>query len=305
MRINSFVTPESLSEDTVSLSPAESHHLARVLRAEPGQELTLFDGQGTRAEGIVETVAKKEVTVRITERETIPPPEVDITLFQAVCKPDRFKMILQKATELGVRTIQPIITQNASLPAGKTDKMIGRGEAIIRNAAQQCGTAWLPSFQPLEKLPAIFPTLGKTRPPDCRAGTVEKRNLSAVHGESARRTAAGRSATLPALQKFDAVFVGSLHPNAVPFKKAIEQLRNNGSAGGLALPENTAPIGGAGSSGEPFRAALLIGPEGDFTEKEMDAAVEAGAIPVTFGKQILRTETAAIFGLSVLAYELN
>lgn len=51
-------------------------------------------------------------------------------------------------------------------------------------------------------------------------------------------------------------------------------------------------------------SALLTGPEGDFTEEEVNAAVAAGAIPVTFGKQILRTETAAIFGLSVLAYEL-
>ena len=51
-------------------------------------------------------------------------------------------------------------------------------------------------------------------------------------------------------------------------------------------------------------AALPIDPEGDFTEKEVTAAVAAGAIPVTFGSQILRTETAAIFGLSVLAYEL-
>jgi 16S rRNA (uracil1498-N3)-methyltransferase len=51
-------------------------------------------------------------------------------------------------------------------------------------------------------------------------------------------------------------------------------------------------------------AALLIGPEGDFTEEEVNAAVAAGAMPVTFGNQILRTETAAIFGLSVLAYEL-
>ncbi len=48
----------------------------------------------------------------------------------------------------------------------------------------------------------------------------------------------------------------------------------------------------------------MIGPEGDFTEEEVDAVVEAGAIPITFGKQILRTKTAAIFGLSVLAYEL-
>jgi 16S rRNA (uracil1498-N3)-methyltransferase len=279
MRIHCFTEPESLLKDTVVLSSAESHHLARVLRVEAGQELTLFDGQGTRAEGVVDSVTKKEVTVRITSRETVPPPAVEITLIQAVCKPDRFELILQKATELGVRRIQPVITKNASLPAGKIEKMIERGEAIIRNAAQQCGTAWLPVFHPLRGGTDFFPTLGSNcgaagdSDPDsgnnCRAGTAK--SLPA---------AAGRSMTIPALQNFDVVFVGSLHPNARPFKECFQTLENIKTA------------------------ALLIGPEGDFTKEEVDAAVAAGAIPVTFGSQILRTETAAIFGLSVLAYEL-
>ncbi len=239
MRINSFVPPGELKADLIALSPEESHHLARVLRVEAGQELTLFDGQGTRAEGIVDSVTKKEVTVRITAREIVPPPSVEITLIQAVCKPDRFEMILQKATELGVRRIQPVITKNTSLPAAKIEKMVERGEAIIRNAAQQCGTAWLPELLPLQKFSVI--------------------SLSA-----------------------DAVFIGSLHPNARPFRDVFRSL-------------------------DPLKiktAALLIGPEGDFTTEEVNAAIAAGAIPVTFGTQILRTETAAIFGLSVMAYEL-
>ena len=242
MRINSYTPPGTLKDDLVALSPEESHHLARVLRVEAGQELTLFDGQGIRADGVVDAVTKKEVTVRITARETVPPPAVEIILIQAVCKPDRFELILQKATELGVRRIQPVITKNASLPAGKIEKMAERGEAIIRNAAQQCGTAWLPDFQGLEKMAAVFPMIGK----------------------------------------FDAVFIGSLHPNARPFREAFRSLDKS----------------------KIQTAALLIGPEGDFTAEEVNAAVAAGAIPVTFGNQILRTETAAIFGLSVLAYEL-
>ena len=242
MRINSYTPPGTLNADLVVLSPEESHHLARVLRVEAGQELTLFDGRGMRAAGFVEAITKKEVTVRITARETVPPPAVEITLIQAVCKADRFELILQKATELGIRRIQPVVTKNASLPGGKIEKMAGRGEAIIRNAAQQCGTAWLPEFQELEKMDAVFPMIGK----------------------------------------FDAAFIGSLHPDARPFREIFRTLEKT----------------------EIKTAALLIGPEGDFTAEEVNAAVAAGAIPVTFGRQILRTETAAIFGLSVLVYEL-
>jgi 16S rRNA (uracil1498-N3)-methyltransferase len=250
MRINSYTPPGTLRDNLVALSPEESHHLARVLRVEAGQELTLFDGQGTRADGVVDAVTKKEVTVRITARETVPPPAVEITLIQAVCKPDRFELILQKATELGVRRIQPVITKNASLPAGKIEKMAERGEAIIRNAAQQCGTAWLPDFQGLEKMAVVLPMIGK----------------------------------------FDVAFIGSLHPDAKPFREVFRSLPT------LSRVE--------GGESKIKTAALLIGPEGDFTEEEVNAAVAVGAIPVTFGNQILRTETATIFGLSVLAYEL-
>ena len=255
MRINSFVPPGELKADLIALSPEESHHLARVLRVEAGQGLTLFDGQGTRADAVVTELTKKSVTARITARETIPPPAVEIMLIQAVCKPDRFELILQKATELGIRRIQPVITKNASLPSGKIEKMVERGTAIIRNAAQQCGTAWLPELLPLQKFSAI--------------------SLDA-----------------------DAAFIGSLHPNAKPFKEAFRNLSK--AAGTAAIPTASVLL----ALPDIKTAALLIGPEGDFTTEEVNAAVAAGAIPVTFGTQILRTETAAIFGLSVMAYEL-
>ncbi len=242
MRINSFTPPGTLGTDIVALSPEESHHLTRVLRVKAGQELALFDGQGTRAEGVVDSVTKKEVTVRITARETVPPPAVEITLIQALPKPDRFEMVLQKATELGVRQIQPVISTHTINRSKEPEKQLERWQTIVRNAAQQCGAAWLPNFQGLEKFSSILPLLGN----------------------------------------FDAVFLGSLHPNANPFRQTFQGLEK----------------------AKIKTAALLIGPEGDFTAEEVNAAVAAGAIPITFGRQILRTETAAIFGLSVLAYEL-
>jgi 16S rRNA (uracil1498-N3)-methyltransferase len=242
MRIHSFIPPDlPQNRERVELPPNEAHHLARVLRVQAGQVLTLFDGRGTLADAVVETVSKKSVSVRITAREHIQPPPVEITLIQAVCKPDRFEMILQKAVELGVRRIIPVDTQNTALPAAKLEKLAARGEAIIRNAAQQCGSAWLPELHPLTKIAGMVPSVGE----------------------------------------FDAAFIGSLHPGARPFREVLQTVEKSSIR----------------------TAALLIGPEGDFTKEEAEGAVEAGAIPVTFGRQILRTETAALFGLSVLIYE--
>ena len=236
MRINSLV--ESIDPDggIVCLPPDESHHLARVLRVRPGQPIVLFDGRGAVAEATIESVSKSAVEARISKHWKVPPPEVGIELLQAVPKPDRWDLVLQKAVELGATAIQPLLTRHTEFRPNP--KKQARWEKIVRNAAQQCEVRWLPQLRPLEKFEAILPTLGN----------------------------------------YDLVLIGSLYEGARPLREV--------------------PMAGK------KRVALLIGPEGDFSREEVAAAVQVGAIPVSFGRRILRTETAAIFGLSVLAYEL-
>jgi len=82
---------------------------------------------------------------------------------------------------------------------------------------------------------------------------------------------------------FDLLLIGSLDGSTRPFHAALDDVR------GTAIRT----------------AGLLIGPEGDFTAAERSRAADAGAIPVRFGPLTLRAETAALYGLSVLAYELN
>jgi len=236
MRINSLVDAEELKKEVVTLSPAESHHLARVLRIADGQEIVLFDGQGNVADAVVESVSKSAVVVRVIRRSQIPPPAVQIDLIQAVPKLDRWDLVMQKAVELGVSNIRPILTQHTECKPN--DKRTARWQKIVLNAAQQCEVRWLPVLHPLVPM----------------------------------------KETLPQLADYDLALVGSLYEGAKPFHE----------------------VSFAGKR----KVALLVGPEGDFTPEEVTAAVQAGAIPVSFGARILRTETAAIFGLSVLAYEL-
>ncbi len=236
MRINSLVDAGELEKEVAILSSEESHHLARVLRVQPGQDITLFDGQGGVAEGLIETVSKSAVDVRISKHWNVPKPVIEIDLIQAVPKPDRWELVLQKAVELGATTIRPVLTKHTEFKPNP--KKQERWNKIVLNAAQQCEVRWLPDLQPLEEFEAILPILGN----------------------------------------YDLVLVGSLFEGTRPFRD---------------LPMT-------GKS----KVAILIGPEGDFTEEEVRAAVDAGAVPVSFGDRILRTETAAIFGLSVLAYEL-
>jgi len=236
MRINSLVDVAELRKEIAVLPPEESHHLARVLRVKPGTELTLFDGVGGVADGIVDSVDKTAVSVRITESRQIPAPSIRIDLIQAVPKPDRWELVLQKAVELGATSIQPVLTQHTEFKPNP--KKQERWSRIILNAAQQCEVRWLPELQALKKVDDVWPVL----------------------------------------HEYDLALVGSLYEGARPLRE----------------------VSFAGKE----HIALLIGPEGDFSKEEVDAAVAAGAVPVSFGDRILRTETAAIFGLSVLAYEL-
>lgn len=236
MRINSLVDAGELEKDIVVLSPEESHHLARVLRVQVGQDMVLFDGRGNVAEAVIEAVSKSAVEVRVASRERVPPPAVQIDLIQAVPKPDRWDLVMQKAVELGVSNICPVLTQHTEFRPN--EKKVARWQKIVLNAAQQCEVRWLPTLQALQSFEAM----------------------------------------LPELDSYDLVLIGSLFDGTKPFRDI--------------------PMAGK------KKVAMLIGPEGDFSPEEVEAAVQAGAVPVSFGDRILRTETAAIFGLSVLAYEL-
>jgi 16S rRNA (uracil1498-N3)-methyltransferase len=188
------------------------------------------------ADAVVESVSKTSVEARISRRWNVPKPAAAVNLVQAVPKPDRWELVLQKAVELGATAIQPILTQHTEFRPHPRNQE--RWEKIVLNAAQQCEVRWLPQLRPLGTLDVV----------------------------------------LSSLESYDLVLIGSLYEGARPLREADLK--------------------------EKKRVALLIGPEGDFTEEEVDAAVNAGAVPVSFGERILRTETAAIFGLSVLAYEL-
>ena len=82
MRINSLVDAGELEKEIVVLSPEESHHLARVLRVQPGQKITLFDGCGGVAEGTIETVSKTALEVRVSCHWKVPKPQAEIDLIR-------------------------------------------------------------------------------------------------------------------------------------------------------------------------------------------------------------------------------
>ena len=142
------------SGSTVELDQAAYHHLTRVLRFKENSQIILFNGNGGEFTGTLHIEGKKAfVSVgqfHDIERESI----LDITLLQGVSKGERMDISIQKAVELGVRKIAPVICQRTvvNLKSDRRDKKMQHWRGIIINACEQSGRNFIPELMPLIKL---------------------------------------------------------------------------------------------------------------------------------------------------------
>src|SRR5215475_4969827 len=103
------------ADDTARLTGPEAHHLAHVMRAKPGLEVTLFDGSGREWLARVDEVGRSEVTLALIScREVDRELSLPITLAVALPKGDRQRWLVEKATELGVTRLVPLVTERSN-----------------------------------------------------------------------------------------------------------------------------------------------------------------------------------------------
>jgi len=135
----------------VELPRETASHLAKVLRARSGDPLILFSGDGREYAGSVESVRGSRVTASVgngadVDRES----PFAITLVQCVPRGDRMDFIVQKATELGVTRIVPVLSQRSvvRLDAAQAESKAAHWRAVVVNACEQCGRNRLPIIEP-------------------------------------------------------------------------------------------------------------------------------------------------------------
>jgi 16S rRNA (uracil1498-N3)-methyltransferase len=141
----------------VTLTGAESHHASTVRRVRVGEEVTVGDGRGAWLRGAVESVAAREVVVRIRERTDAAAPAPRVVLVQALAKGDRDELAVQAATELGVDEIVPwqAARSVSRWDAAKAVKGRARWATIVREAAKQAHRAWVPEVAELTTTAAL------------------------------------------------------------------------------------------------------------------------------------------------------
>ncbi len=178
MTLSSWLAAASLSRKSAAAPPnspaPEAEHLVRVLRAEPGQIYELSDNQNLYLAEI-EVARKSVVTFRITEKLAPPPPPVHIALIAALFKFDRFELLVEKATELGVSVIQPFEATRTERGLGQASlKRSSRWEKIAVEASQQSRRVHLPVIAPWVRFvkaletPAEMPDYSSTKIPKSR-----------------------------------------------------------------------------------------------------------------------------------------
>ena len=233
---------------TLFLTGSQAHHASRVLRVELGERVTVLDGMGQEFLCEVAGADKRAVQLAVRENRVHRPRQCQIVLLQAIPKGRIIESIIEKATELGVHRIVPLLTERVTARLdrdGAAEKGAKWQQAAVE-AIKQCGAAWLPKVEVPVRLKEFL----------------------------ARQ------------ETFDLAFVGALQGDT---RHPREYLREFEMAQGT----------------RPRRVAIWVGPEGDLTLEELQRIQSTGAKPITLGPLVLRVETAAIYCLSFLNYELQ
>ena len=231
-----FYCPQPLAAGAiVDLPDAVAHHL-HVVRMQPGDALTLFDGRGGQYRASLLDVGKKRASAQVEEHEARE-AELPYAIMLAQGLPEGTKMdwIVEKAVELGVAAIVPLAARRSvvRLSGERAEKRHAHWQGVIVAASEQCGRNRLAQLAPLAGVEAWLAAPASPPQPTILLSPRAEQSLAAW----------------------------------------------------------------AGASG-PQALRLMVGPEGGFSAEEEAAAVAAGAVALSIGPRVLRTETA---GLAVIA----
>ena len=146
MRVPRIYLPVPLATDlSVPLAGGAYHHVVQVLRLKPGAPLVLFNGSGGEFRAVLEIVERRSASARI---ESFIPTDSEsplkVLLVQGISKGERMDFTLQKAVELGVSAIQPVLTERSVVNLRGLEQRLLHWRGVVISACEQCGRNFLP-----------------------------------------------------------------------------------------------------------------------------------------------------------------
>ena len=243
---NFFIDSGNIDGENAYVTGSDVNHIKNVLRMKESDEIKLSAGDGLVYTAVISEFLPDRIVCRIIDCEgdksELP---AKIVLFQGLPKKDKMELIIQKAVELGVSEIVPVMMKRTIVKLEdnkKEQKKLERWRTISLTAAKQSGRAVVPEV-------SDFITFNEAVK---RAQSLEY-NLIPYENEKGMERA----------------------------RELIKELKNKKSIG------------------------IFIGPEGGIAEDELELAINAGAKPISLGNRILRTETAGLALISVIAFEID
>ncbi len=156
-----FLPRRAIRDGWAELTGREFHHLRHVLRLCPGDRVCLFDGEGGTYRGVVEHFSPSAAYIRLLDTSLASPPPFSLILAQGLLKGPKMDLVIEKATELGVRHIVPFLSSQttAALPPNRKEERLARWQRISLSAAKQSGRSDLPQIREpvlFRDLPSLF-----------------------------------------------------------------------------------------------------------------------------------------------------
>lgn len=238
-----FISPDYIAPEDVVFPPEQAHQIRVVLRMLVGNKVLVLDNAGMMYKVVLTAVTRENVIGKIESHQlAIGEPTIELTLYQSFLKRDKFELVLQKCTELGVSRFVPIVTKRTLVQSTEMkENKRKRWATILAEAAEQSQRGKIPKLE----------------------------------------TAVNFKTMLNQLPRYDAVLMMWEGDGGVSLKTAVAE------------------------RAEIQNVAVLIGPEGGWTEQEVELAKAQNAQIITLGPRILRTETAAIVASALVLSELE
>jgi 16S rRNA (uracil1498-N3)-methyltransferase len=160
-----FARPDQFDGDSVELSAEETRHLRDVLRLRPGAEVSVFDGEGREFAAAVATISKNSSILKLLGeiRPASPESPLDLQLAAALLKSEKFDLVVQKAVELGVNRLTPLITHRCDVKLNERASRIDRWQRIALEACKQSGRARLMTIDPPREFSILIGELAGDR----------------------------------------------------------------------------------------------------------------------------------------------
>jgi len=154
-----FISSSQVSGSTIMIAGEDVRHIVMVMRMRAGDKLLLCDGKGSEYTVKIADVRRSDIKTVILSQSKKELPKLRITLGQGLAKSDKMDFIVQKATELGVSSIIPMVTERTIVKIKDEEKRLGRWQKIAREAAMQSGRIDVPQVDGLRTFSDFIRTL--------------------------------------------------------------------------------------------------------------------------------------------------